>query len=264
MSKSKAPAPPAPLVKITRHPLIWARNTIILLALALLLAHVGMMFWYKIYDLVFETYHPITVIWHHVVPDTYIRHIIRDCGEGLLGGFIAQFVVWNAFKKRHQKKATLSRLDRLEISLHVPNINQPGKLTFGQLLFALPIAVIYAIPGFAVGCLVAATVGAHEHAFATLLGTIVAAHHPIVVHVAASKMPFLGQIESWFTVTWPQKLIGLASSFFFGRRPMKKVYDGVQLWFAERRVSKGKPNRMWQTVPYKARCNYLREQAQAA
>src|SRR5260370_28605850 len=57
--------------------------------------------------------------------------------------------------------------------------------------------------------------------------------------------------------------MGFAASFFFGRRPLRKVFDGIQLWFAERHVASGKPMRWYLPPTFRARCNYVAAQVQA-
>jgi hypothetical protein len=48
--------------------------------------------------------------------------------------------------------------------------------------------------------------------------------------------------------------MGLAASFCFGRRPLRKVFDGIQLWLAERRVIRGQPVRWYDPPTFRARC----------
>jgi hypothetical protein len=57
--------------------------------------------------------------------------------------------------------------------------------------------------------------------------------------------------------------MGLAASFFFGRRPLRKVFDGVQLWFAERHVASGKPVHWYHPPTFRARCNDVAAQVEA-
>jgi hypothetical protein len=56
--------------------------------------------------------------------------------------------------------------------------------------------------------------------------------------------------------------MGLAASFFFGRRPLRRVFDGVQLWFAQRHVASGKPMRWYYPPTFRARCNDVADQVQ--
>lgn len=244
---------PPPLVRGTRHPLRWTRNKAKLLLYAVLLAHIGMGIMAALYYGALETYHPITLRWHELVSDKYVRHMIRDIGEGFLGGFLAQQVIWSHFRRRSQER---HRLDRLEIRLHIPNMKQPRKLTVWQFLLSPLVAVLYGVPGFILALLAARSIHAQtSHLHVPLAGHTIAAHHPLL---EASWL----KLEHWWAGTWDKKLIGYGASLFFGRRPMRRVFDDVQLWFARRRAN-GNPFFPGALLPppYEARVNDLRASA---
>jgi hypothetical protein len=238
-------APPPPLVKATKHPLQWSRNQITTVVMIAVFAHVGMVVMIALYYLGFEVIHPITRLWHSLVPNRTLRHDIRDVGEGLLGSFVAQQMVWNHYKKR---KTTLSRIDSVELALHIPNLNQDRPLSKLQLATSPLIALSYAIPGFVIMLLIAE--GVHLNA-AHLHGLVAIKPHTAILNSAWDHF------RNWWAGSWDKKLIGYGASFFFGRRPMRRVFDDVQLWFAQRRVAAGKDLRIWHSPTYQARYHDL-------
>jgi hypothetical protein len=176
---------------------------------------------------------------------TQWRHLIRNVGEGLLGGVLAQAIVWNHYKRKPRPR---NRVDELEIALHIPNLKD-GRRTSGFQMTVLPLLVlIYAIPGFAIGAGVA---------------------HLIqngIAHVHVHQLSSDAVIRSLWTGKVSQKVVGLFASFVFARRVGRGVYDDVQLFFAERRHALGKPLRAYhRLVPtFVARYNGVTSQEAAA
>jgi len=231
------------LVKLTRHPLRWARNKLELVLAAVLLAHIGTLIVVGLYYLLFETWRPITDLWHHAVPANSTRHLLRNVYEGVLGGTLAQFVVFNHYAKRRTK---LSGLDRLEVRLRLPNLKDDRELSGWQLALSPLMVLVYAIPGFLVG---AGVVWLIKHGVTTA--------HNYAVLVGG---PNAGQ-SAWqhFQTLWAsnrdQKVIGLFASVFMGRRPVRAVAEDLQGYFVARRVASGKPARRYHPPNFQARMN---------
>ncbi len=242
---------PPPLVKPFRHPFKFTKNHIVLLIAAVLFAHFGTLIIVSLYYLAFETrYHIAGHIytlnhwWHSTVSDSTLRHDIRGVAEGLLGGFLAQQVVWNHYKKKNRKPAT--KLDNVEMALHIPNLHRPEKgLRVSGLVISPLLGIIYAIPGFVAGYFI---VKGFHNADTHLHHLIAAVSHP--------RGSTWTRTKTIYTSEWPQKAMGLGASFFFGRRPMKATYDNVQTYFAERRVARHKKPR-FSTPTFQARYNDL-------
>jgi hypothetical protein len=155
---------------------------------------------------------------------TQWRHLIRNVGEGLLGGVLAQAIVWNHFKVRPRPR---NRIDDLEIALHIPNLKDDRR-TSGWQLVALPFLVlVFAIPGFAVGAGVAHLLQ-HD-----------------IAHLHLRQPSSNAVIQALWTSKVSQKVVGLFASFVFARRVGRGVYDDLQLFFAERRHALGKPLRSY-------------------
>jgi hypothetical protein len=245
---------PAPLVSPLRHPLKWLGITFLSVLIALVLAHVASLMISGLYYAIFEWNGHVTRWWHSFISDSGLRHAIRDVAEGFYGGAIAQQLVWNAFRRRmvRYRHKPMTRLDRIEDFLHIPNLRSPRKLSFWQIPYALLLwAPLYGSVGFFV---VYFLDGAIRHDFTILQHSV----------SGLSRHPTLWQrVESIDNSNWDKKLMGLAASFFFGRRPLRRVFDGVQLWFAQRHVASGKPMRWYYPPTFRARCNDVAEQVQA-
>ncbi len=235
--------PPLPLVKLTRHPLKWTANKIKLTIAAVVLAHIGTLIVVGLYYLLFETWAPITHVWHGTVADSGTRHMLRNVYEGVLGGTLAQFVVFNHFAKRRTK---LGWLDRLEIRLGVPNLKDHRELSGWQLGLSPLMVLVYAIPGFLLG---AGAVWAIKHGvttahkYATLIGE---------PNVGRSAWQHL---QTLWTANRDQKIVGLFASVFMGRRPVRAVAEDLQGYFVARRVALGKPARRYHPPNFQARMN---------
>jgi hypothetical protein len=234
-----------------KHPLKFVKAKTVSLLYLLLFIHIGTLIIVGLYYLSFETIPWVTARWHEIGPEvfgttakdwSYVRHLIRDVGEGLLGGYLGQLIVWNHFKGKMRKlrlkqqahKVKYSALDKFEHALHVPNIKYPERLKAGQFAFAPILGIVYAIPGFAIA--VFAVKWAHVHAPAE-----------------AATATYGQKVEAIFTGNYDKKIVGLFASLVMGRRPMKKVYDDTQLYFAERRAILGKPVRWYHPPTFKAR-----------
>jgi hypothetical protein len=244
--KSPTPLPP-PLVALSQHPIKWAQNTAELLIAAVVLAHVGTLIIVALYYLLFEINPTMTSWWHHTVSDSSLRHNIRSVGEGLLGGFLAQQVVWNHYKRKLNKKVT--KLDRTEMALHIPNVHDRRRLSVGEVVGAPVFAVLYALPGFIAGYFIVMWAHSHPHPILHAFGA------PVLGQAAHRTTSLWERTRTIWTQDWPQKAMGLGASFFFGRRPMRGVFDDVQLWFAERRVAAKRPVRWYHPPTFKARYN---------
>jgi hypothetical protein len=210
---------PPPLVKLTKHPKRWLRLKFELLVAAVLLAHIGVLIVVGLYYLLFEVNSSMTHLWHSIVSNSTLRHSIRDVGEGVLGGFLAQAIVWNHFKRRRE-----TFLDRIEKAERIP-----------QRLAAPFFALLYGVIGFVV-----AYYALHELSF----------------HVAAAKGTHspLARFERVYSSGWDKKITGFVASFF-ARRPMRPIFDSIQLWFAERRYDLHKKLRWYHPPTFKARYN---------
>src|SRR5579859_6514003 len=232
---------PAPLVRPAEHPLAWTRQRIALLGVRAIFTYVGLCVVAALYYLLFETHVRLpgsnetnTQAWHHLVPNSTLRHDIRDVGEGLFGGLLAISITFNHFKRIGRRDL----VDRIEIALGIPNRKSGQKLAGWQILLGLLLIPVYASVGFIVG--------------EWLVGVI----HPAVSHLAEVEAgSVFTNIKSNILQAWPKKLIGLMAALFFGHRPALALIDDIQLWFAERRVALGKGTRFYHTPPFKARCN---------
>jgi hypothetical protein len=245
---------PPPLVSPLRHPLRWLGITFLSAVIALVLAHIGSLLISGLYYALFEWNSSMTHWWHSFISNSGLRHAVRDVAEGFYGGAIAQQLVWNAFRRhtvRYRAKP-MNRVDRIEVALGIPNLRSPRKLSFWQIPYALLLwAPLYGSVGFFVVYFVD---GAVRHELTVLQHTF----SGLGPH--ASLWQKIASIDS---SNWDKKLMGLAASFFFGRRPLRKVFDGVQLWFAERHVASGKPMRWYYPPTFRARCNDVADQVKA-
>jgi hypothetical protein len=232
--------PPPPLdATLLRHPLRWLKNKALLVVDWLVLAHVGTLIVVALYYLAFQTIPGVKYDWDHLLTGglhfwglhihlallskahwAEWRHLVRNVGEGLLGGILGQAIIWNHFKVKPKPR---SRVDKLEIALHIPNLRD-GRRTSGWQLLALPLLVlVYAIPGFAIGAGVSHLI---QHSLA---------------HVHLHQVSSDAVVQSLWTRSVSQKVVGLFASFVFARRVGRGVYDDMQLFFAERRRAAGKP-----------------------
>ncbi len=240
--------PPAPLTNPLRHPLTWLAITAVTLAVAVVFAHLAALFINGLYYLLFQVSSSAAAWWHSVVPDTALRHTVRDVAEGFYGGAIAQQLVWNPFHSRRARYLArpMNRLDRLEDVLRIPNLRSGRDLSFWQIPYSLVIwAPIYGSVGFTV---------------TYLLDSVIRRDIAFLQHTVLALSPHASMWQrtaSMDTANWDKKVIGLAASFCFGRRPLRKVFDGIQLWFAERRVTRLRPVRWYHLPAFRARCGQV-------
>ncbi len=250
---SKPPLP-APLVSPLRHPLKWIWISVLSLAIAVVIAHVGTLDITGLYYAVLEWNSKMTHLWHALITNNTLRHSIRDVAEGFYGGAIAQQLVWNHFRHRRLKsmERPMNRLDRIEVALGIPNLRSGKPLRFWQIPYTLLLwAPVYGAVGFTA---------------AYLLRDALAHSLTILQHTAVTLGPHSSLWQRAATIdtaSWDYKVMGFAASLFFGRRPLRKVFDGVQLWFAERHVASGKPLHWYYPPTFRARCNDVAEKVRA-
>jgi len=231
------------LVTFVRHPLKWIRNKFELLVAAVVLAHLATLAVAGLYYLLFEVYAPFTHAWHAVVPSPGTRHLVRNVYEGVLGGTMAQFVVFNHFAKRRLR---LTWLDGQELKLGIPNLKDERPLSGLQIVLSPLLVLVYAIPGFLLGAGVAWVVR-HDlttpHNYALLVGG------------SNGRHSLWSPIQTVWTTNRDQKIVGFFASVFLGRRPVRAVAEDLQGYLAARRVALGKPKRFYHPPNFRARMN---------
>jgi len=240
------------LVTFFRHPVKWTRNRAQLIFAAVVLAHIGTLIVVGLYYLLFEVYAPLTRAWHTAVASNSTRHLLRNVYEGVLGGTLVQFVVFNHFAKRRVK---LSWLDQREIKWHIPNLKDRRPLSGWQLLLSPLLVLVYAIPGFLVGAGVAWLVKHNvttPHNYAALVGGPISGHSP------------WRPIRALWTTDKDAKIVGFFASVFLGRRPVRAVAEDLQGYFAARRVALGKAQRFYHPPNFRARMNAATADGSAA
>jgi hypothetical protein len=236
---------PSPLVRLTwRTPHKWAWNKLQLLAWAVVLAYVGMLIMAGLYYVITQLDPDMKELWHTLVSNDHLRHNIRDVGEGFLGGLLAQQVIWNHYRKRR----ALTRLDRLEMRLHIANLKDDKQLSFWQLLASPFLAVLYAIPGFFIAWGIALLI---RHNVVPVQDATMLLQQAMEPHAPT----LWSRIEFVVTDNWDKKLMGLGAAFFWGRRPVKGVFDDLQLWVVEMLLRHGKPIHKVLPPTFKARYN---------
>lgn len=252
MSRAGRVAPPSPLVTFGQAPRTWILQKLQLLVAAVVLAFVGMLMVVAVYYLLFEVNPTMTALWHRAVPDNNTRHNIRYVAEGLLGGFLAQQIVWNHYRRRTPLPPPTA-LDRLEIRIGVPNPKAGRRLSLKQLLVSPLLALLYAIPGFVAALFVAALVHRYSGGAHSPTGGL---RHALGGRAPAAQSAWQ-RLQTLWTRNWDKKIMGYGASFLFGRRPMRAVLDDVQLRFAERRLARNEGSRWYHLPPFQARFNEL-------
>jgi hypothetical protein len=257
-------APPPLDATLLRHPLKWLKNKALVAVDGLALIHVGTLIVVALYYLAFQTIPGVKYDWDHAFTGglhfwgvhvhlallskahwAEWRHLVRNVGEGLLGGVLGQAIIWNHYKVKPKPRTWI---DRLEIALHIPNLKDDRR-TSGWQMLALPLLVlVYAIPGFAIGAGVSHLI---QHGLA---------------HVHLHQVSSDSVVQSLWTGNVSQKVVGLFASIVFARRVGRGVYDDVQLLFAERRRAVGSPLAAYhKLVPtFAARYNGVSSQEAAA
>jgi hypothetical protein len=242
---------PEPLVSPFRHPIRWLRLACISLVAVLVLGHAGALVITGLYYAIFEWNAHMTAWWHSFISDANLRHCVRDVAEGFYGGAIAQQLLWNSFRRgraRYRDKP-MNRIDRIEDILRIPNRKSKRPLRFWQIPYALLLwAPIYGVPGFVA-----------VYLFDAIIRREVSVLHS-TVSALGPHAPWWQRVQAIDTSNWDKKLMGLAASFFFGRRPLRRVFDEVQLWFAERHVASRAPTHWYHPPTYRARCNHVAAQ----
>ncbi|MDQ2727886.1 MAG: hypothetical protein M3Y91_08505 [Actinomycetota bacterium] len=196
-----------------------------LLIAAVVLAHVGMLIVVALYYLLTQRSPTIKHFWDHtLVTNGDLRHSIRDVGEGILGGFLAQAIVWNHFAKSHLKAGRT--FDRLHDRLHIPEVPT-----------ALLASAVFGAVGF----------------LALYYGL-----HALHAHAATytSHGSLWNRTQNIWQSSWDKKAMGYAAAFV-ARRPLNVIFDNLQNWFAERRVKLHKGTRFYQPPTFKARVNEI-------
>jgi hypothetical protein len=231
-----------------QHPLRWLAISAASLFAAIVFAHLAALSITGLYYLLFQVNPSAATWWHSAIPDAGLRHTVRDVAEGFYGGAVAQQLVWNPFRDRRTRSLAkpMNRLDRLEDSLRIPNLRSGRDLAFWQIPYALMIwAPVYGSVGFTV---------------TYLFDSVIRRDIAFAQHAVLSLSPHASMWQrtaSMDTANWDKKVVGLAASFCFGRRPLRKVFDGVQLWFAERHVSLRRPDRWYHPPTFRARCRQV-------
>ena len=202
-----------------------------LLVVAVVAAALGQLVLVGLYYLLLETYAPVTHAWHQLVPDKDLRHSLRNNGEGLFGGLFAVRATWWHYKK----EAPVRFYDRAEERLNIPNLKFDQRQGFWRMLWALLLVVPYAAPGFVV---TRAVVGQIQEFV----------NHGILPHLGPPALTGSVGKRMWTVATgeWPQKAVGYGAAFFFGRRPVKAVFDYAQLRSVSAHLKAGKElGRFW-------------------
>ena len=229
---------PWPLVTFKRHPLRAVINQIVTFSWLIVVGYVGIKIIAGAYYLIFELYPPLTREWHAAVPDSALRHDIRDVAEGYYATVLAHAFVFNPWKKN----GLLSRITpfkqinhlatRLESALHLPvpdSHHDPSKSTA---VLWLALTFVYAVPGFLIGRWAVQEVSnvlLHFQATASF----------VQPHAADQAAPLWNRELSTVASGWPKKLIGVLAALFFGRRPVQGLYEALHKYAARRRVASG-------------------------
>lgn len=250
---------PPPLTTI-RHPLRYAWNMTQQLLWTVLLAYLGMLFFVTVYYLAFEVNPTVLAAWHHLVGSSDVRHLIRNVGEGLFGGLFARSVAWNHYRKSVTGPG-LSKADRVEQRLGIPNLRDARPLAWWHPLSLLGLVPVYAVPGFLVGLGIRY---AYLHDMAGFHGSVGWLSGFLRVHLSTQPQvtTMTDRLTAGFQANWDQKLIGYLAAFFFARRVASAVIDDLQLVVARSAVTAaaGAPAWwLWRVSPpgYRARCNEL-------
>jgi hypothetical protein len=150
---------PPPLVDFASHPVRWILIKLELLIAAVTLAHIGMFIIVAVYYLGTQKIPAVKHYWDKtLVTNGDLRHSIRDVAEGVLGGFLAQAIVWNHFAKSHLKAGRI--FDRLQDRFHIPEVPAAllasaifGTIGFGILYFGLHVLHAHSTAHAATGSL---------------------------------------------------------------------------------------------------------------
>ncbi len=221
-----SPTLPPPLVHFRRHPVRWILNKVVLSIDAVVLAHFGVLIVAALYYLITQTNPTVKHWWDTTVTPASLRHDIRDVGEGVLASCLAQAIVWNPFKRSHQKTGRVFR------EMHER--------------FRVPVGLAAVVSAAAIG------------AVAFIVGEGIL--HLLPVH--PTSRPPTGSLWNRTTTlwksNWDKKALGFMAAFA-ARRPLHILFDEAQAYFAGRRASARKGVRFYHPPVFKARYNHLTE-----
>jgi hypothetical protein len=234
---------PQPLVKLRRNPLKWIWNKLQLLTWAIVFSYIGLLVAAGAYYAITQTTTTMDNLWHSIVPNDELRHDIRDIGEGVLGGFLGQQIIWNHFRRRRP----MNRLDRFEERWHIANLKDGKPLSGWQVLASPWLGLLYGIPGFTVVYIVVELFERNPEAWWYMLQ---------LMDIERGDAESASKLVSFATDNWQDKLKGFAAAYFFGRRPAKGVFDDFQVWFIKRRVYNDHPVPRWYPPTYRAHYEY--------
>jgi hypothetical protein len=217
-------APPRPLVSRQGHFGKWLLIKVALIIAALVFAHFGTLIIAAVYYILFEVIPWMTAHWHALVPNGTLRHNIRDVSEGLLGGIMAQAVVYNYYSPRRLKHP------------------KPVRRVTGWLIIPLALAtLVCAVPGFIIGFRYSADV---VRWIASVL------HHAGLHLRIPARVPLWAKAEKALAAqNWDYKLTGFFASVFLARWPGRMLFNQLQAWFVERRYASGSRNAPWYYLP---------------
>src|SRR5947209_18642953 len=159
--------PPPPLdATLLRHPLRWLGNENLVLVDGLVLVDVGTLIVVALYYLAFQTIHGVKYDWDHLLTGglqfwgvhvhlallstahwAQWRHLIRNVGEGLLGGVLGRAIIWNHFNPQPKPRTWMARF---ETPLHIRNFKDNRRPRGCQRMPLPVLALVYAIPALAI------------------------------------------------------------------------------------------------------------------
>lgn len=221
---------PAPYCTFFHNPVKWTFYFVQTKIYQLGMAHVGLFAVAGFYYLILQTRYNVGPV--HVFLKPWwdglfswknwptIRHLIRDCGEGFLGTLLALMLVTNYYKIKD------NALNRFIM-----------KLASSPWIVVTPLLIILAaVPGFLLGFGVIEGLKALLHAHT--LNPTVSAHPSFIAKLYADDTD--------------AKIVGIFGGFLFGHMVAKPVFATILRYFAERRVARGKKDRIWQPVYFRA------------
>jgi hypothetical protein len=217
---------PPPLVKFSRHPVRWIQNKVVLTVDAVVLAHVGVFIVAALYYLITQTNPTVKHWWDTTVTPASLRHDIRDVGEGVLASCLAQAIVWNPFKRSHQKTGRVFR------EMHER--------------FRVPVGLAAVVP--------AAVIGAGAFTVGEGILHLLSVHS--TSHTVAGSL--WHRTTTLWNSNWDKKALGFVAALA-ARRPLHILFDEAQAYFAGRRASAGKGLMFYHPPVFRARYNYLTE-----
>ncbi len=138
---------PAPLVKLKKHPIKWARNFIHSKAVYFIAVFVALPLGVAVYYLTTQTTALANDTWHYIAPDDGIRHYLRNVSQGFYASLFGLLIVWNRYKYSNKIDKELNWLDRLEMRLGIPNLKDDKHFSPRQIILVFFWSSIYAIPG---------------------------------------------------------------------------------------------------------------------